>query len=254
MLDHTLLLGAAFLAGVINTIAGGGTLLTFPSLMNFGRLSAVFANATSTVALVPGSLASAWGFRRELQDTGPWLKLLLPSSLIGGAIGSLLVTRLDERYFDALVPWLLLTASLLFFAQPYLTKRFLTHDTIGLPSRRTCALVIVCQFLVGIYGGYFGAGIGILMLTALAFMGLGDIHRMNAVKAILGTAINGIAVIIFVIDRKVDWTLAGVMAVGAIAGGLVGASVGRRLPKGVVRWFVIVVGLGLAGWYFIKQM
>src|SRR5262245_13949767 len=119
MFDATLLILAAFFAGVINTIAGGGTLLTFPSLLRYGLL-AVIANATSAVALVPASLGGAWGFRRELVGAGPWLWLLLPPSLIGGGIGSLLVTRLPERYFDALVPWLLLTASLLFLAQPWL--------------------------------------------------------------------------------------------------------------------------------------
>lgn len=252
ILNYLLLLGASFAAGVINTIAGGGTLLTFPSLINFARLSAVFANATSTVALVPGSLAGAWGLRRELAGCGPWLKLLTLPSLIGGTIGSLLVTRLPERYFDTLVPWLLLTASLLFLLQPYLTKRFLTPGTTGMPPRRVQVVVVFFQFLVAIYGGYFGAGIGILMLTALAFMGLGDIHRMNAVKAILGTAMNGVSVIVFVIDQKVDWHYAWVMAIGAIGGGLAGASLGRRLPKPLIRWFVIGIGFTLAAYYFLK--
>jgi hypothetical protein len=252
MLDALLLIVAAFLAGVINTVAGGGTLLTFPALLRFGRLSAVLANATSTVALVPGSIAGAWGFRRELAGTGPWLRLLLPPSLIGGAIGSLLVTRLPERYFATLVPWLLLTAALLFLLQPRLTKLLRSQREVGLPSRRVCAIILVCQFLVAIYGGYFGAGIGILMLTSLSFMGLGDIQRMNAVKAILGTAINGVSVIIFVIDDKVVWSLAALMAIGAIAGGYAGASVSRRIPKDTMRWLVILIGLGLAAYYFAK--
>lgn len=251
MIEYSLLVAAAFFAGVINTVAGGGTLLTFPSLLRFGLLP-VFANATSTVALVPASLAGAWGFRRELAGTGPWLLLLLAPSLMGGTIGSLLVIAVDERYFDALVPWLLLTAALLFLVQPWLSRRFVLNAKTGLPSTRMCVAVVVFQFLVSVYGGYFGAGIGILMLTALAFMGLGDIHRMNAVKAILGTAINGVSVIVFAISERVNWPLAGLMALGGIAGGYAGAGVGRLLPRGVIRWLVIFVGLALAAYYFTK--
>jgi uncharacterized membrane protein YfcA len=252
-LEPVLLVGSAFLAGVVNAVAGGGTLLTFPSLIQFGGLSAEFANATSTVALVPGSASGAWGFRRELKGTGPWLALLLPPSVVGGTIGSLLVVALPASYFNALVPWLLLTASLLLLAQPYLGRRLQLTGVTGLPSRRMCAAVVFFQLLVAIYGGYFGAGIGILMLTSLAFMGLGDIHRMNAVKALLAVAINGVSVVIFVAGGLVAWHFAGLMAVGAIAGGLAGASVGRRLPKEAVRWLVILVGLGLAAYYFRKQ-
>lgn len=252
MLNEALLIAAAFVAGVINTVAGGGTLLTFPSLLRYG-LDAVVANATSTVALVPGSLGGAWGLRRELAGAGPWLALLLPPSLVGGMIGSLLMTGLDRSYFDALVPWLLLTASLLFLLQPWLTSRFVKHPTEGMPSRRVRAGVVAFQLLVAIYGGYFGAGIGILMLTALAFMGLGDIHRMNAVKGVLAVAINGVSVVVFALQGVVEWRLALPMAVGGVAGGLAGAAVGRRLPKGVVRWFVIAIGLGLAAYYFLKQ-
>jgi uncharacterized membrane protein YfcA len=114
------------------------------------------------------------------------------------------------------------------------------------------ALVVAFQFLVAVYGGYFGAGIGILMITSLGLMGVGDIHRINSVKTLLAAAINGASVVVFVADGKVDWRLVGPMAAGAIAGGLLGAAVGRRLPKALVRWFVICLGLGLAGYYFVK--
>jgi uncharacterized membrane protein YfcA len=252
MLDHTLLVAAALAAGVVNTVAGGGTLLTFPSLLRAG-LRPVFANATSTVALVPASVSAAWGFRGELAGTGPWLRLLLGPSLVGGAIGSLLVTRLPERYFGTLVPWLLLTAALLFLVQPWMTRHFVAHAAAGMPGWRVRVVVAFFQFGVAVYGGYFGAGIGILMLTALAFMGLGDIHRMNAVKAVLGTAINGVSVVVFVMDAKVEWGLAALMAAGGVVGGYAGARLGRLLPKGLVRWLVIGVGLGLAAYYFWKQ-
>src|SRR5262245_17587273 len=159
ILECLLLLGSSFLAGVINAIAGGGTLLTFPSLMTFGRLSAAWANGTSTVALVPGSAAGAWGLRRELEGTGRWLALLLPPSLVGGAIGSWLVVALPGRYFDTLVPWLLLTAALLFLAQPYLTRRLKADGVTGLPSWGVCAAVVFFQLFVAVYGGSFGAGV-----------------------------------------------------------------------------------------------
>lgn len=256
LLDYALLCLSAFAAGIINTIAGGGTLLTFPTLLRvLGTRPAfeVLANATSTVALVPGSVAGAWGFRRELKGTGPWLLLLGGPSLAGGLVGSLLLTRLPGKYFAILVPWLLLTASLLFLLQPYLSRRLATAKEQGLPSPGRCAAAAVFQFFVAVYGGYFGAGIGILMLSSLALMGLGDIHRMNGLKTILAALINGVSVVIFVLDDKVVWSYALAMAGAAIVGGLAGAHLGRLLPRVVVRWFVILVGLSLAGYYFAKH-
>src|ERR1700677_1063231 len=150
VLNYSLLIGSAFAAGVVNTLAGGGTLLTFPSLMSFGRLTAQFANGTSTMALVPGSLAGAWGFRRELGEASRWLKLLLPPSLAGGLIGTVLVTELPASYFDGMVPGVILTASLLFLVQPILARHFRPNPD-GLPSRRMQAVVVFFQLLVAIY-------------------------------------------------------------------------------------------------------
>jgi uncharacterized membrane protein YfcA len=244
---------AAFAAGVINTLAGGGTLLTFPSLLSLMPGLEEIANATSTVALVPGSMSGAWGFRRELRGTGPWLTLLVGPSLLGGLVGAVLLFHLPSGTFKLLIPWLLLTASLLFMAQPTMARWLKAHETIGMPTLAWCVSVVVFQFFVAVYGGYFGAGIGILMLSSLGFMGLGDIHRMNAVKTFLAACINGVAVVVFVYEGKVRWDYALLMAVCAIAGGYAGSSVGRRLPRQLVRWFVIAVGLGLAAYYFAKQ-
>ncbi len=252
VLNYLGLIGAAFAAGVVNTLAGGGTLLTFPSLMSFGGLNEQFANGTSTMALVPGSLAGAWGFRRELGEARRWLKFLLPPSLLGGLIGTLLVTELPPAYFKVMVPWLILTASLLFLIQPVLARHF-PPSPEGLPSGRVQVAVVFFQLLVAIYGGYFGAGIGILMLSSLSFMGIHDIRRLNALKNILAAAINSMSVIVFVSRGFVIWHLAGPMIVGAIAGGLAAAFIGRHVPKKLVRWFVIVVGLTLAAYYFAKQ-
>jgi uncharacterized membrane protein YfcA len=248
-----LLFLAAVAAGVVNAVAGGGTLLTFPSLIRFGGFSEVVSNATNTVAMVPGSLASAWGFRRDLQGAGPWLALLLGPSLLGGIAGALLVTRLPGTVFAYLVPWLLLTASLLFLFQPHLGRLLPSRSRDALPAPGVCVAVMAFQFLVAVYGGYFGAGIGILMLTALGFMGMGDIHRMNAIKVILAAVINGVSVIVFVLDDKVHWPSALLMSCGAILGGFTGASLGRRLPGVAVRWFVITVGLVLSAYYFARQ-
>jgi uncharacterized membrane protein YfcA len=212
------------------------------------------ANVTSTVALVPGSLAGAWGLRRELKGTGPWLALLLGPALLGGLLGAILLTQLKPSYFAMVVPWLLLTAALLFWLQPAISKRLKSHEKLGLSSVPVRVVVVLFQFLVAVYGGYFGAGIGILMLTALALMGLGDIHRMNAVKNTLAVVINGVSIVVFIWDGKIAWHYALVMAAAAILGGLVGATVGKRIPKVLLRWLVIGIGLGLAGYYLWKQI
>jgi uncharacterized membrane protein YfcA len=242
---------SALVAGIINSIAGGGTLLTFSALLTV--VDPVVANATSTVALVPGSLAGAWGYRHEMHAAMRWAALLIWPSLLGGVIGSLLVTRLDPSYFSALVPWLLLTAALLFLAQPAVSRLAGIRMQETPPARLTVAGVVLFQLLVAIYGGYFGAGIGILMLSALGLMGFGDIHRMNALKTLLAACINGVSVIVFVVERKVEWHYALSMAIAAIVGGYLGARVARRLDADIVRWIIVLIGLGLAAHFFYKQ-
>jgi len=252
----TALCASAFFAGVMNSVAGGGTLLTFPALTNV--VSAAVANGTSTVALLPGSFAGAVGYRRELAECRRFvLRMFLPSAA-GGYLGAWLVGR-DQEAFADLVPWLILTAAVLFVVQAPLSKwvkRRAAAEGRGEHHEAgwfTQALVIGFQFLVAVYGGYFGAGIGILMLSALGFMGVGDIHRMNAVKTFLAAMINVSAVVVFVRDGLVDWKLAWPMAVAAIIGGYFGARVARRLPASYVRYAVIVIGFGLAGYYFIRR-
>jgi uncharacterized membrane protein YfcA len=248
---------SALAAGVINSVAGGGTLLTFPALLAalapFGDDAGVLANATSTVALVPGSLAGAWGYRREMAAARGWTLLLLAPSLLGGLVGSLLVTRLPPHYFDALIPWLILTAALLFLVQPAVTKLTRRTTIPAGPAKHGIAVIVVFQFFVAVYGGYFGAGIGILMLSGLALMGLPGVHQMNAVKTFLAFCINGVSVVIFVLENKVEWRYAPIMALAAIVGGYVGARVARRVPPYLVRWFIVAVGLGLAGVFFYRQ-
>jgi uncharacterized protein len=254
--DEIWLALAALAAGAINAIAGGGTLLTFPALnsvLGDTGEAARMANIVSTLALCPGSLASSWGYRKEFAGNGAWIRLLIGPSLIGGLVGSLLLVVIDPEVFKALVPWLILTAAILFALQPQIAKWLGIGKEQAEPSQAAKVGVVVFQFLVAVYGGYFGAGIGILMLSSLALMGIGDIHRMNAIKTLLAAAINGISVVVFVWREDVHWTYTAIMAVAAIAGGYFGARIARQLDKNVVRWIVVSIGFGLAGWYFYKQ-
>jgi uncharacterized membrane protein YfcA len=268
---YLLLCVSAFAAGVVNAVAGGGTLLTFPALLTAlaerpPGLRDVSANTTSTVALVPGTMAGAWGYKGDLGGMRPWLALLLPPSLLGGLVGSLLLIEFPNAFL-LVVPWLLLLAATLFMAQPTL-NRYLQRGAApdskkdngsasdAPPASWTGRLALLgFQFLVGVYGGYFGAGIGILMLSGLALIGLTDIHRMNAVKTILASAMNLVSVVVFVVHPKggIAWIYGPVMAVASIAGGYAGARLSRRLPQPLVRWLVIVIGYGLAAYYFLKQ-
>jgi uncharacterized membrane protein YfcA len=181
-----------------------------------------------------------------------WIRLLALPSLAGGVVGSLLVTRLDPSYFDALVPWLILTAALLFLFQPLLARRPGTGGSTA-PRAGTVAAVVAFQFLVAVYGGYFGAGIGILMLSALGLMGLGDIHAMNGLKNFLAALINGVSVVVFVLGGVVNWGCAAVMAPAAIVGAYTGARLAKRLDRRLVRWLVIAIGFALAGHFFYQR-
>jgi uncharacterized membrane protein YfcA len=246
------LCGSAVLAGVVNSVAGGGTLLTFPALV-WTLGSSVGANATSTTVLFPGSLAAVWGYRRELKSLTKWIIPLMIPSLIGGLLGTWLVVSQPEKTFEKLVPWLILLATTLFLLQPLITRWTGIGQPHREPSRGVFAAIVLFQFLVSLYGGYFGAGIGILMLSSLALMGVGDIHQMNALKSLLASAINGMSVIVFIGSGKVDWKYATPMIVAAIVGGFVGASVARRLNKNLVRYSVIAIGFGLAAYYFARH-
>jgi uncharacterized membrane protein YfcA len=253
LLNYLLLCFTAFAAGAQNSLAGGGTLYTFPSLLGVLHNS-VLANGTSTVALLPGSFAGAWGFRREVAQTPRrTLLLLMGPSLAGGILGTLLVVNFPENYFKMMVPWLILLAALLFLFQPLIAKATGAKPVAHRPSLLVRIGVILFQLLVAIYGGYFGAGIGILMLSSLSLMGLGDVHRVNALKTVLACGINAMSVVIFVCYRLVRWEYAVPMAVTAIIGGYLGARVSRRLNKTLLRWLVIAIGFGLAAYYFADQ-
>ena len=243
--------GAAFLAGAINSVAGGGTLVSFPTLIWLG-LPSVAANATSTVAIWPASVSSMFGYRRELSTVAPRMLVLVIPSLIGGIAGALLLNRTPPELFDALVPFLILFATLLFMAQESIQRRMKTANAGSRTSNRWLAGAILFQLLVALYGGYFGAGIGILMLAALSILGLTDIHQMNGLKNFFGGCINGVAAFYFIWARMVYWPFVILMAVGAIAGGYSGAGLARRLGRTAVRRIVVAIGFGMAVSLFAK--
>ncbi len=254
-LQGLLLFVAAILGGTLNAVAGGGSFFTFPALI-FTGVGSITANATSTVALWPGSVASVGAYRRDLVDQQRGLlALLLGTSLIGGVLGAILLLRTPESTFVSLIPYLLLGATLLFALSPYITAR-LRMRTLEKTTRISTAtlIVIACvQFVIAIYGGYFGGGIGILMLAALAFMGMDNINKMNAVKTVLTSAINGAGVVTFVIAGRVLWLQALVMIVGAIIGGYGGAYYARKIEPRWVRLFVIVTGVVLTIYFFVHH-
>jgi uncharacterized membrane protein YfcA len=243
--------GAAFLAGAINSVAGGGTLVSFPTLIWLG-LNSITANATSTVAIWPATIGSMIGYRRELSAAEPRFLALIVPSLIGGITGAMLLQLTPSSLFDKLVPFLILFATLLFMAQEPIQRKLKTG---GAEARRSTGWLIgsmLFQLGVGLYGGYFGAGIGILMLAALSILGLKEIHEMNALKVILGGTINGIAAIYFIWKGMVYWPYVLVMVVGAISGGYGGAGAARRLGGKAVRRIVIGIGFAMALSLFLK--
>lgn len=247
-----LLVGSAALAGALNAVAGGGSFFTFPALILLG-VPPIDANATSTVALWPGSLASALAYRRELQgnpqDLG-WLSLV---SLAGGSLGAWLLLRTGDTTFARLIPWLLLLATALFAASGPLVPRLRAwrERDLAKPPQPTPRVVgPAVQFAIGIYGGYFGGGIGILMLAAFSLAGQTDIHVMNARKSWLGALMNGMAVVTFALAGAVRWPQGLLMTVGAIAGGYGGARLARKVDPRAVRWLVIASGTALTAWFF----
>ena len=248
-----MLFGAAFLAGMINSVAGGGTLLTFPTLYWAGH-SPLVANATSTVALVPGAWSSMWGYREELRQTPHRLFVLLIPSLIGGILGAILLKRTPPEDFAALVPYLVLFATVLFLVQEPIQRWLRTSDATNHPITTTWLVsTAFYQFLVAVYGGYFGAGIGILMLAALGLMGLNNIHQMNGLKNIFVSTINAVAAIYFIATGLVSWPAALLMAAGAIIGGYGAAGLARKLGQKFVKRTVIVIGFAMTISLFIKQ-
>jgi uncharacterized membrane protein YfcA len=242
---------AAVVAGTLNSVAGGGSFIGLPTLL-FTGVSPISANATNTIALWPGSVASAGAYRSSLSVRRPILLLLGGVSLLGGILGAILLLHTSQKTFLQLLPWLLLVATLLFAFGGRLAA--LLPKRKVLEERQTVGSLIalaVVQLVIATYGGFFGGGIGIMMLAAFTMMGMEHIHSMNALKNILASCINGVAVVTFILAGVVVWPQAVVMIVGAIAGGYGAAVLARRLEPRLVRGFVIAVGLAMTVYFFV---
>jgi len=240
-----LLFFAAVAGGAINSVAGGGSFVAFPALL-FAGVAPVPANATNTIALWPGSLASVLAYRRELGEVKRELFPLAVAALLGGLAGSLLLLRTSESTFVLLIPWLLLFATLLFTFGGAVARK-LTHG-----ARAPLWLAAIVQLAISVYSGYFGGGMGIMMLAVLTLLGMTHIHRMNALKNVLGALINGVAVVAFVIAGAVRWAPGVVMIAGGITGGYAGAAIARRISPKYVRWVVMGIAWGMTTYFFVK--
>lgn len=237
---------AGFTAGAMNAVAGGGSFVTMPALIAAG-LPSVAANASSTVALFPGSLAGAVGYRAEFRPfDGASIGALAAVSLAGGLLGALLLLATPSKGFDAVLPWLLLTATL----------TFAFGRRAGAALRRRVRLggrpLLAGQFLIAIYGGYFGGAAGIMMMAAWSVFGIGDVRAMNAAKALLVGITNSVAVVCFAAAGAVRWPETLAMLVGAVAGGYAGARVGRRLPPALVRGGIILLNAAITAVFFLR--
>jgi uncharacterized membrane protein YfcA len=240
-----LLFVAAAVGGGINSVAGGGSFVAFPALL-FAGVAPVPANATNTIALWPGNVASAVAYRRELIEVRRELIPLGIASLAGGLAGSLLLLHTSNRTFVLLIPWLLLFATLLFSFGGTVAR----HVARG--AQASLGAAVVTQLVISVYGGYFGGGMGIMMLAVLSLLGMTDIHRMNALKTSLSALVNGVAVVAFIVAGAVAWRPAAVMIVGGILGGYAGAAVARRIRPARVRSLVLVVAWTMTAYFFVR--
>jgi uncharacterized membrane protein YfcA len=253
-----LLFAAAAAGGAINSVAGGGSFVAFPALL-FAGVAPVPANATNTIALWPGSVASAVGYRSELQNARRELLPLGVVAACGGLAGAFLLLRTSDTLFVVLIPWLLLFAATVFSLGPRVSRWLASLsskegvDGMSPEARRApVGVAVFVQLLISVYGGYFGGGMGIMMLAVLAVLGMTNIHEMNGTKNVLGSLINGVAVATFIIKGAVAWAPGVVMIAGGITGGYVGARVARRVKPAVVRRLVLVIAWSMTAYFFVK--
>lgn len=249
---HLILFPIALLAGGINAVAGGGSFFVFPALLMTG-IPATSANATNTMALWPGTVSSVVAYREEIVTHKRDLLRLSLLNLGGGLTGALLLLYIPEQRFEALVPWLLLIATLLFAFSRKLTAFFrghhidATHTTV---TQKGWSLAL--QFVIAVYGGFFGAGIGILMLALFALLGYRNIHEMNALKAFLSCIINLIAVVAFAVAGIIVWPVALMLMVASTIGGYAGARIAKKVPDHRVRQFVLLCAVSMTAYFFVK--
>lgn len=262
---------AALLAGALNSVAGGGSFISFPMLLLTG-VPAKPANATNAMAVWPGSIASIPPYRKDLAHERRELVIFSAVSVVGGVLGAVILLHTPSALFERLIPWLLLVATLIFAFGGRVTQWLRSRRAGAAPAQvaieadsaaladdaksaghttlRAMVVVALIQFAIAFYGGFFGGGMGIMMLAGFALLGMRDIHAMNALKVVLASIINGVAVVAFAIARLIYWPQALVMVVGAIIGGYGGAALAHYVPPRYVRWFAIAVGLTVSAYYF----
>lgn len=241
-LQLILVVVSAFFGGAINSVAGGGTFLLFPALV-LGGISPFSANILCSIGLWPATISSAFAYRREFTHLNKVFWPMLAISLVGSTIGTLVFLNTPEQTFETLIPWLLLMATLIFT----FGKR-VSFDKWKSPYWAT----VLLQFIIAIYGGYFGAGMGILMLAMLQLMGMHNIHAMNAIKVVLATAVNLAAITLFIVGGKIMWDVALWIIPAAVVGGYAGASVALRVSPDRVRFLVTVIGFAMTIYFFAQ--
>jgi len=247
--EIALLLGAGFLAGAVNAIAGGGSLISFPALLAVGYPS-IAANVTNQVALLPGYLGGSVGYRRELSGQGRRTLFLSLTSSVGALIGAVLVVLSPEELFERIVPFLILFSCVLLAVQPAISRR--VRPAGGEGSERGSVSLHAMQFAASIYGGYFGAGLGIMLLAVLALTLDEGLQRLNALKGLLSLVIGAVSVVYFAFFGPVAWIAAAVMAAASYGGGQVGVGLARRLSARLLRALVLVFGVGVAVWLLLE--
>jgi uncharacterized membrane protein YfcA len=252
---NVVLFVAGLVGGALNAVAGGGSFIALPALLSAG-VAPVAANATTTLALWPGSLSSAIAYRREITTGRRWLVWLAAVSIVGGLLGGWLLIRTPDQRFLRVLPWLMLASATTFTIGGRVTSRLLRRGTgsAPVPSPQPPApfWFLIVQLAIATYGGYFAGGIGIMMLAAFSIAGMTEIHEMNGLKALLSVAINGVSLVEFIASGSVAWPPGLVMVMGGIIGGYSGAFVARRFDAGIIRTFVICVAWIMTIYFFVR--
>jgi uncharacterized protein len=250
-LNNFLLFVTAFFAGGLNAVAGGGSFITFPALIFMG-IPPIAANATNATAMWVASLASVGAYRRDFDVERRVLVILTIASLVGGTLGSIALLYMPPDIFKKLIPYLLLLATCVFIFGESCKKWIQSGVKVGQEKPPKMIYLAIAQLSIAIYGGFFGAGAGILMLATLTLFGLKEMNTMNALKSFLGTCFNGIAVLLFIFAGLVAWPQAVLMSIGGSLGGYVLARFARKLPPRIIRWFVSIVAVGMTTYFFIQ--
>lgn len=243
---------AALAAGFINAMAGGGTLVSFPVLLAIG-IPPIVANVTNTVALVPGTIGGMWSQRKDFRSQYQRLLKLLPAAIVGGIAGGLLILNTNENTFRSIIPYLILLATLLLAAQGRIKSWVVKRIGQAHTEHHNPLIMLSLVFLASIYGGYFGAGLGVILMAVLGFVTDDSMTRLNFLKQALGFAINLAAAIYFAFSGKVDWMVALVMIFGSLIGGLIGGKLAGKMKPELLRWIVVSAGLIAAVIFFLKQ-